>query len=120
VIRGDRAMRQLRGYKFCREPIAGIAHRQQKSSLTPIHNSFDGDIGRFRMCADLMFRRRALADGFVVIGGKKIAARARRNTEEKRRRQRRRNKLPLLRSLLYTFACLLASLATSEAFTFSS
>lgn len=39
-------------------------------------------IGRFRTCAGLMLRRRALEVGFVVIGGKKIAARARRNTEK--------------------------------------
>jgi len=35
-IRGDRAMRRLSVYKSCREPIAGFAHRQEKSSLTPL------------------------------------------------------------------------------------
>jgi len=33
-----------------------------------------GAIGRFRMCAGLMLRRRARKLGFVVIDGKKIAA----------------------------------------------
>jgi hypothetical protein len=33
-----------------------------------------GAIGRFRMCAGLMLRRRALKVGHVIIDGKKIAA----------------------------------------------
>jgi hypothetical protein len=33
-----------------------------------------GPIGRVRMCAGLMVRRRAAKFGFVVIGGKKIEA----------------------------------------------
>src|SRR5207249_1071581 len=44
------------------------------NSLTPPNVDMErpGAIGRFRMCAGLMLRRRATKQGFVVIGGKKI------------------------------------------------
>lgn len=39
MIRGDRAMRHLSVYEFCRERIAGLPHGQEKSSLTPNFDS---------------------------------------------------------------------------------
>jgi len=42
-----------------------------------------GAIGRFRMCAGLMLRRRALKVGHVIIDGKKIAAPGAKNSGRK-------------------------------------
>jgi hypothetical protein len=46
------------------------------NGVTPPNVDTDrhGAIGRFRMCAGLMFRRQALKVGHVVIDGKKIGA----------------------------------------------
>ena len=46
------------------------------NGLTPpsVDMERHGAIGRFRMCAGLMLRRRALKVGHVVISGKRIVA----------------------------------------------
>ena len=48
----------------------------KENGVTPpnVDMEHHGAIGRFRMCAGLMLRRRALKVGHVIIDGKKIAA----------------------------------------------
>jgi hypothetical protein len=60
----------------------------KENDIEPPHVDMErhGAIGRFRMCAGLMLRRRAAKVGFVMIGGKKIQAPVRRNAGARRRR----------------------------------